>query len=71
MVKAKLRFNFEREVEKLDDDFFDSAIACLQMMRCMHNQGVSPESIIIGSYSKEVYGYIDVTELDTEPASEE
>ena len=66
MVKVKLRFDFEQEVEELDGDFFDKAIECLRMMRCMHNQGISPESIIVGSYSKEVYGYIEVTDLNTE-----
>ena len=66
MVKVKLRFDFEQEVEKLDGDFFDRAIECLRMMRCMHNQGINPESSIVGSYSKEVYGYIDVTPLPSE-----
>lgn len=66
MVKAKLKFNFEQEVEELDSDFFDNAVECLQMMRCMHELGISPESIIVGSYSKEVYGYIDVTPLPSE-----
>lgn len=71
MVKVRLRFDFEQEVEQLDGDFFDRAIECLRAMRWMHDQGISPESIIIGDYSKEVYGYIEVTKLDTEPASEE
>ena len=66
MEKVKLRFSIEQEVEELDGDFFDRAIECLRMMRCMHNQGISPESIIVGSYSKEVYGYIDVTPLSPE-----
>ena len=66
MVKVKLRFDFEQEVEKLDGDFFDRASECLAMMRCMYNQGISPESIIVGGYSKEVYGYIDVTPLPSE-----
>ena len=66
MVKVKLSFNFEQKVEKLDGDFFDRASECLAMMRCMHNQGISPESIVLGGYSKEVYGYIDVTPLPSE-----
>ena len=66
MVKVKLRFDFEQEIEQLDGDFFDRAIECLRMMRCMYNQGISPESIIVGSYSKEVYGYVDVTPLPSE-----
>ena len=66
MEKVKLRFSIEQEVEELDGDFFDRAIECLRMMRCMHNQGISPESIIIGDYAKEVYGSIDVTPLPSE-----
>ena len=66
MVKVRLRFDFEQEVEQLDGDFFDRAIECLRTMRCMHNQGISPESIIIGDYSKEVYGYIEVKPLPFE-----
>ena len=66
MLKVKLRLDFEQEVEKLDGDFFDRAIACLQVMRCMHNRGISPESIVLGGYSKEVYGCIDVTPLPSE-----
>ena len=66
MVKVKLHFSVEQTIEQLDDAFFDSAIECLRMMRWMHNQGISPESIIIGNYSKEVYGYIDVTPLPPE-----
>lgn len=66
MVKVKLRFEFEQEVEQLDEDFFDRASEFIAMMRCMYNQGISPESIIIGGYSKEVYGYIDITPLSSE-----
>ena len=66
MVKVKLRFELEQEVEQLDGDFFDRASEFIAMMRCMHNHGISPESIIVGSYSKEVYGYIDVTPLPPE-----
>ena len=66
MVKAKLRFSFEQEVDKLDGDFFDRASECLAMMRCMYNQGISPESIVLGGYTKEVYGYIDVTPMPSE-----
>ena len=66
MVKVKLRFDFEQEVDKLDGDFFDRASECLAMMHCMHNQGISPESIIIGDYSQEVYGYIEVKPLASE-----
>ena len=66
MLKVKLSFDFEQKVEKLDGDFFDKAIECLRVMRCMHNQGINPESIIVGSYSKDVYGYIDVTPLPSE-----
>ena len=46
MLKVKLSFDFEQKVEKLDGDFFDRAIECLRVMRCMHNQGINPESIM-------------------------
>lgn len=64
MVKVKLHFEFEQEVEQLDEDFFDKASEFIEMMRCMHRQGIKPESIVVGSYAKEVYGYVDVTDLE-------
>lgn len=64
MVKVKLRFEFEQEVEQLDEDFFDKASELIGVMCCMHRQGIEPESIVVGSYAKEIYGYVDVTDLE-------
>ena len=66
MEKVKLHFSIEQTIEQLDAAFFDRAVECIAAMHHLWQQGISPESIIIGSYSKEVYGYIDVTPLPSE-----
>jgi hypothetical protein len=66
MLKVKLRFEFEQEVDNLTGEFFDSAVECLQMMKRMHELGIAPRSCQVGDYTKEVYGYIDVTPLSSE-----
>ena len=66
MEKVKLHFSIEQTLEQLDDALFDRAVECIGAMHRLWQQGISPESIIIGSYSKEVYGYIDVTPLSPE-----
>ena len=71
MEKVKLHFSIEQTLEQLDDALFDKAVECIEAMHRLWQQGISPESIIVGSYSKEIYGYIDVTKLDTESATEE
>lgn len=69
MVKVKLRFEIEREVDNLNGRLFDSAVECIQMMKRMHELGIAPQSCQVGDFGKEVYGYVDVTDL--EPATEE
>ena len=66
MEKVKLHFSIEQTLEQLDDAFFDRAVECIAAMHHLWQQGIEPESIIIGGYSKEVYGYIDVTPLPPE-----
>lgn len=66
MLNVKLRFEMKREVDNLTGEFFDSAVKCLQMMKRMHELGIAPQSCQVGDYTKEVYGYIDVTPLPPE-----
>ena len=66
MEKVKLHFSIEQTTEQLDDALFDKAVECIEAMHRLWQQGISPESIVLGGYSKEVYGYIDVTPLPSE-----
>lgn len=71
MEKVKLHFSIEQTIERLDDAFFDRAVECITAMHRLWQQGIEPRSCQVGDYAKEVYGYIEVTKLDTEPTTEE